>query len=144
VALVVFAALFAASVRAATPAEEKAFLARYEKAFESKDERTLQSFLYTKGADPMVVEFYEAMQSSGIGSEITRIALVPLTAEEERKAGETQDSPSGKVRLPFSPTRKLVLEVKEASSNGSSTSTSECYVGEVDGRLVILVPAPVK
>lgn len=143
----VFTALCAISIspsRAATPTQEQTFVATYKTAFEGKDEKTLQSFLYTKGADPMVVEFYKAMQSSGMGGKVTRIGLVELTPDDVRKAAEIQDSPTGKMRLPVTPTKKLVLEVKDVSSNGSSTSTSECFVGKVDGKLVVVVPARVK
>ena len=129
---------------AATPAEEQAFLATYKTAFEGKDEKTLQSFLYTKDADPTVLEFYKAMQSSGLGGKVTRIELLPLSPEDEEDAAKIKDSPAGKVRLPLAPTKKLVLEVTDVSSNGSSTSTSECFVAEVGGRLVVPVPAPVK
>ena len=131
-------------VCAATPAEEQTFLATYKTAFQGKDEKTLQSFLYTKDADPTVLEFYKAMQSSGMGSKVTRIELVPLSPEDEKKATEIQDSPGGKVRLPLAPKKKLVLEVTDTSSNDSSTSTSACFVAEVGGRLVVLVPVPVK
>jgi len=131
-------------VCAATPAEEQAFLATYKTAFEGQDEKTLQSFLYTKDADPTVLEFYKAMQSSGMGGKVTRIELLPLSPEDEKKAAKIQDSPGGKVRLPLAPTKKLVLEVTDVSSGGSSTSTSECFVAEIGGRLVVPVPAPVK
>jgi len=143
-AVAVTGTLPAAPILAATAAQEQDFLATYKKAFEGKDETTLQSFLYAKGADPTVVEFYKAMQSNGMGGQVTRIDLVTLTPEQEKEATQVQDSPTGKVSLPLHPTKKLVLEVKEVSPEGSSTSTSECFVGEVDGKLVILVPAPVK
>ncbi len=129
---------------AATPAEEQAFLATYKTAFQAKDEKTLQSFLYTKDADPTVLEFYKAMQSSGLGGKVTRIELLPLSPEDEEDAAKIKDSPGGKVRLPLAPTKKLVLEVTDVSSNGSSTSTSECFVAEIGGRLVVPVPAAVK
>ena len=129
---------------AATPAEEQAFLATYKTAFEAKDEKTLQSFLYTKDADPTLLEFYKAMQSSGMGGKVTSIELLPLSPEDEEDAAKIKDSPAGKVRLPLAPTKKLVLEVTDVSSEGSSTSTSECFVAEVGGRLVVPVPAPVK
>jgi hypothetical protein len=131
-------------IRAATPAQEQAFLASYQKAFEGSDEKTLRSFLYTKDADPTVVEFYKAMQSSGMGGKVTRIELVALTPDQEKEAGQLQGTPTGKARLPLPPTRKLVLEVAHVIPEGSSKSTSECFVAEVDGKLVILVPTPVK
>src|SRR5205823_7679239 len=54
-------------VAAATPEQEKAFTDKYKKAFEAKDMATLQSFLYTQGADPAIVGFYKMMQSGEAG-----------------------------------------------------------------------------
>jgi hypothetical protein len=42
---------------AVSPAQEKEFTDKYKTAFEAKDSATLESLLYTKGADPMVLEF---------------------------------------------------------------------------------------
>jgi hypothetical protein len=140
------ASLFTASpLSAATPEQEKAFVDAYKKAFESKDEKTLLSFLYTKDADPTVLQFYTMMMTGEAGGKITSIELVALTPEDVKKADEEQPSPSGgKVKLPIKPMKKLVIKVETKDSNGSSSSTSESFVAEKDGKLVIPVPAPVK
>jgi hypothetical protein len=45
--------------RAGSAEQEKAFTDKYKTAFEAKDTATLESFLYTQGADPMAIEFYK-------------------------------------------------------------------------------------
>jgi len=52
-------------IAAGTPEQEKAFTDKYQKAFEGKDTATLESFLYTQGADPEIVGF-SAVAPSGI------------------------------------------------------------------------------
>ena len=76
---------------AGTPAQEKAFTDKYKTAFEGKDTATLESFLYTTGSDPKIVEFYKMMMSGEAGSKISKIELLDLTPEEAKKAGESQD-----------------------------------------------------
>src|SRR5437899_8612680 len=61
-------------VRAATE-QEKAFVEKYKTALETKDTTTLQSYLYTTGADPMIVGFYKMMQSNGEGAKVSKIDL---------------------------------------------------------------------
>ena len=74
---------------AATPAQEKAFVDNYRKAFETKDAKALQAFLYTKGADPRALEFYKMMLVPDADDKLTSITLVDLTAEDVKKlAGE--------------------------------------------------------
>src|SRR6478609_2178886 len=58
--LLIIPGLFA---RAANAEQEKAFVAKYKTALEANDSATLQSVLYTTGADPMIVGFYKMMQS---------------------------------------------------------------------------------
>ena len=60
--LLIIPGLFA---RAANAEQEKAFVEKYKTALEVNDSATLQSVLYTTGADPMIVGFYKMMQSSG-------------------------------------------------------------------------------
>jgi hypothetical protein len=60
-AALLIAPLCATSLRAGTPAQEKAFVDKYKAAFEAGDKATLQSFLYTQGANPMALEFYKMM-----------------------------------------------------------------------------------
>jgi len=55
------------------------------------------------------------------------------------------DSPmGGKVCLTLKPTKKLIIKVEKKDANGSSTSTSENFIAEKDGKFVIPVPGPCK
>jgi len=132
------------TISASTPAQEKEFVEAYKKAFESKDEATLISFLYTKDADPMALQFYTMMATAEMGSKISSITLDDLTPDDVKKAGEAMDGPSGKMILPLKPVKKLVIKIDQKDSNGSSSSKSESFVAESDGKLVIPVPVPAK
>jgi hypothetical protein len=129
---------------AATPEQEKAFTDKYKVAMEGKDTATLESFLYTKGADPQALEFYKMMQSGEAGEKISNIELVNLTPEDVKKATTPMDGPTGKVCLTLKPTKKLVIKVEKKDGNGSSSSSSENFVAEKDGKFVIPVPGPCK
>ncbi len=129
---------------AATPEQEKAFTDKYKTAFEGKDTATLESFLYTQGADPQALEFYKMMQSGETGEKISTIELVNLTPEDVKKATTPMDGPTGKVCLTLKPTKKLVIKIEKKDSNGSSSSSSESFVAEKDGKFVIPVPGPCK
>ena len=142
--LIVFSALLipAVSAQAATE-QEKAFVDKYKTALEAKDTTALQACLYTTGADPMIVGFYKMMQSSGAGDKVSKIELVDLTPDDAKKASAAQDSPSGgKVCLNLKPTKKLVIVIDKKDENGSSTSTTENFIAEKDGKFVIPVPGP--
>jgi len=128
----------------ARAADEQGFVAAYRKAFEAKDAKTLNGFLYTKGADPMVLDFYKAMQAQGFGETLASIELVTLTPEQVADAMKPKDGPSGKLALTLTPSKKLVLKTATNSESGSSTSTSSIFVAEADGKLVVPVPGPVK
>ena len=132
-----------ASLRAGG-ADEKAFTDKYKTAFESKDTKTLESFLYTTGSDPNALEFYKMMMTGEAGSKIASIELVALTPDEMKKAGEPQEGPGGKMCMTLKPTKKLVIKVEQKDENGSSTSTSSSFVAEKDGKLVIPVPGACK
>jgi hypothetical protein len=139
------APLCAISLQAGTPAQEKEFLDKYKAAFEKGDKAALESFLYTEGANPMALEFYKMMQADGIGGKVTKIELVDLTPEEVKHAAEIQTGPDGsKARLPLKPTKKLKITIEKKDENGSSSSTSENFIAEKDGKYVIPVPATVK
>lgn len=128
----------------ATPATEKSFTDAYKKAIETKDEATLKSFLYTKGADPTALGFYTMMVTAELGGKVSSIELRALTQEDLKKAMEMQPLPSGKnAKLTLTPTKKLVVKIESSDANGTSTSTSESFVAEVDGKFVIPVPGPV-
>ena len=135
---------FAFGIVAATPAQEKAFTDKYKAAMEGKDTAALASFLYIQGSDPEALEFYKMMQSGGAGEKISTIELVNLTPEDLKKATTPTDGPTGKVCLNLKPTKKLVIKVEKKDANGSSSSSSENFVAEKDGKLVIPVPGPCK
>jgi hypothetical protein len=145
ISLLLVAGLSASSLLASSPEQEKEFTDKYKTAFEANDSATLESFLYTKGADPTVLEFYKMMIGQGAGGKISKIELVELSADDAKKAEKIQDGPGGiKLKLPFKPTRKLKITVETKDSNGSSSSTSESFVAEKDGKLVIPVPVAAK
>ncbi len=129
---------------AATPAQEKAFVDAYKKAFEAKDAKTLNSFLYTKGADPQATEFYKMMMTSDMGAKITSIQLADLD-ESDKKRAQGGPGPNGKpMKFTLTPTKKLVIKSEMKDANGSSSSSSEVFVAESDGKLVIPTPGAAK
>jgi hypothetical protein len=84
------------------------------------------------------------MQSGGAGEKISTIELVNLTPEDVKKATTPMDGPTGKVCLNLKPTKKLVIKVENKDPSGSSSSSSENFVAEKDGKFVIPVPGPCK
>jgi hypothetical protein len=133
------------SLHAGSSEKEKAFTDKYKAAFEGKDTAALESFLYTQGSDPMILGFYKMMQSSQVGGKISKIELVDLSPEDTKKATAMQDSPSGgKVCLTLKPVKKLVITMETKDANGSSSSSSENFIAEKDGKFVIPVPGPCK
>src|SRR5580700_5316812 len=116
---------------ATSPDQEKEFTDKYKTAFEAKDSATLESFLYTKGADPTVLDFYKTMVAQGAGGKISKIELVALSVEDAKNAEKTMDGPGGmKLRLPLKPTNKLKITTETKDDNGTSSSTSESFVAE--------------
>lgn len=141
--LMMLSLLAGASLFAATPAQEKAFVEAYKKAFLAKDEKALLAFLYTKGAHPLALEFYSMMMTEGAGAKNATFDLLDLTPEEAKKAAGVQEGPDGtKARLPLKPVKRLVIKV--STTEGGSSSTSQVFVAEAEGRLVIPVPVPAK
>lgn len=139
------ASICSTALHAGTPAQEKDFTAKYKAAYETKDTATLYSFLYTENANPMALDFYRMMMSNGAGEKISKIELVDLTPEEAKKAAGIQDGPGGlKTKLPLKPTKKLVITVETKEGGNSSSSTSESFVAEKDGKIVIPVPVDAK
>jgi hypothetical protein len=132
------------SVYAGDSPQEKAFVDSYKKAFEAKDTAALQSFLYTQGSDPGILEIYKTMQSSDAGEKISKIELVDFTAEEMQKVAMPKDSPmGGKVCFPLKPTKRLMITIDKKDAKGTS-STSGNFIAEKDGKFVIPVPGPCK
>lgn len=141
VSLVAVGAMLVTPAFAATPAQEKAFVDSYKKAYESKDAKALQAMLYTKGADPMALDFYKMMITADMGATLSSIMLVDLTAEDSKKL-ESGKSPDGRpMKMTLKPVKKLVLKTSTKSASGSSTGSSESFVAEFEGKLVIPVPA---
>ncbi len=130
---------------AATPEQEKAFVESYKKALETNDTKALAGFLYTEGAAKETIEFFTMMQNMNAGKKPTSIELVTPTAEEKVKFAKPMEMPDGKkYKMPFTPSKQLVVTYEEKSADGSSSSTSKSPVGEKNGKLVIPVPVPVK
>lgn len=140
-----FLTALAISAHAATPDQEKAFVESYKKALEANDTKALAAFLYTEGAKKETVEFFTMMQTSNAGKSVTSIELVTPSKEEAADYNKAKEMPDGKkYKMPFVPTKQLVIKIEEKSDNGSSTNTSKCPVGEKNGKLVIPVPVPAK
>ncbi|MGH8102732.1 MAG: hypothetical protein ACREIW_15660 [Chthoniobacterales bacterium] len=138
-------AVFCLPLYAGDSAKEKTFVDSYKKAFESKDTAALQSFLYTQGSDPGILEFYKMMQSAEAGGKVSKIELVDLTLDEGKKAAEPQQSPNGaKVCLTLKPTKKLKFTIEKKDENGGSSSETSNFVAEKDGKFVIPVPGKCK
>jgi hypothetical protein len=139
-------ALFLGNLLAGTPAQDKEFVDKYKAAYEKGDKAALEAFLYTKDANPMALEFYKMMQTEGAGTaKISKIELVELTPDDVKKAAEVQSGPDGsKAKLPLTPTKKLKISIETKDANGSSSSSTENFVAEKDGKYVIPVPATVK
>ena len=139
------ACLGASALFAGTPEQEKAFLEKYKKALESNDTTTLQSFLYTQGANPMALQFYTMMQADGAGGTVVKIELVELTPEDVKKAAATMAGPGGlKMRIPLKPVKKLKITVAKKTGDSTSSSSTENLVAEKDGKFVIPVPVTAK
>jgi hypothetical protein len=84
------------------------------------------------------------MLGAEMGGRIASIELLDLSAEDRARAESTM-SPAGKpMKLLLPATKKLVIKSATKDRNGSSSSSSEIFVGESGGRLWILVPAAAK
>ncbi len=140
-------ALLSVSAHAATRADEAAFVATYKKALEAGDAKTLEGFLYTKGAPPQIAEFFRMMVTMPIppGSKVTSVELVTPTADEAAKLNTPKSMPDGNTyKLPLAPYKQIVITVESKDGSSSGTGTSKLPVAEKDGKLVIPVPVPEK
>lgn len=138
-------AAFSIAASAATPAQEKAFVESYKKALESKDTAALKAFLHTEGATPETVEFFTMMQEMTAGQKIASIELVTPSKEDAAKFNKPMEMPDGKTyKMPFAPSKQLVVTIEEKNGDNVSKNTSKSPVGEKNGKLVIPVPVPAK
>ena len=48
------------------------------------------------------------------------------------------------MKMPLKPTKKLKITVETKDANGSSSSSSESFIAEYEGKYVIPVPASAK
>ena len=143
---VAFVATFSAAgiAAAATADEEAAFINAYKTAFAAKDAAALSALLYPKG-DPMAMDFYGQMMTAEMADgTLTGIELKALSADDVANAAAIQDMPSGKMQLLPKPYKKLVLTIDTKTDTTTSSSNSEVFVADVDGKIVISVPAPAK
>lgn len=135
----------AAPAVAATPAQEKAFVDGFKKAVERKDAKALKALLYVKDADPTALEFYNMMIVADFGSTINSIKLVELTAEENKQMAAGGKNIHGKpMKMPLKPIKSLEITTSTKTNNLTANGSSQWYVAESDGKLVIPVPAVVK
>ena len=137
------AALLITSLHAATPDQEKTFVAAYKTALVANDEKVLASFLSTDGATAQLIGFFKSMQMLEPGSTVVSIELITPDAAELAKLTKPLKGPDGRsYKLPLKPVRELVLKAETKTDSSSSTSTSTTGVAEKDGKLVIPVPVP--
>ena len=130
---------------AATPAQEKAFVDGFKKAVERKDAKALKAMLYVKDADPTALEFYNMMIVADFGSTIKSIALVELTAEENKQMETGGKNIQGKpMKMPLKPIKSLEITTATKTADLTASGSSQWYVAEYEGKLVIPVPALVK
>ena len=130
---------------AATPAQEKAFVDGFKKAVERKDAKALKALFYIKDADPTALEFYNMMIVADFGSTIKSIALVELTAEENKQMETGGKNIQGKaMKMPLKPIKSLVISTATKTAELTASGSSQWYVAEHEGKLVIPVPALVK
>lgn len=130
---------------AATPAQEKAFVDSFKIAVERKDAKALKALLYVKDADPTALEFYNMMIVADFGSTINSIKLVELTAEENKQMAAGGKNIHGKpMKMPLKPIKSLEITTSTKTNNLTANGSSQWYVAESDGKLVIPVPAVVK
>lgn len=116
-----------------------------QKAFESKDEKALETLLYTRDTDPTVLEFFNIMIVSDFGSTIKSIKLVDLTAEEDKQMEMGGKNMQGKpIKMPLKPIKSLFITTGSQSTDLTTSGTGQWYVAEYEGKLVIPVPALVK
>ena len=125
-----------------TPAnKEQAFVATFRHALETNDSKTMDSLLMKEGTPAEVVEFYKMMMVVPAETKIESVELITPTAEAAAQYQQSMEMADGKnYKLPITPTKQLVIIMKEGGASGSGTSKSSLPVAEKDGKLVIPLP----
>lgn len=146
VAAIAGASLFAShAVLAATPTQEQAFVDAYKAAYDAKDAGAIKKFLNAKGAIPLGLQLMGLMLTSEFGGKLAVIELRELSPEDVKAVSEVQAMPDGsKARLLPTPYKKLVIQVEAEKAESVTTSTTEVFLAEAGGKLVIATPAPAK
>lgn len=79
------------------------------------------------------------------GTTIKSIKLVDLTTEENKQMEMVGKNIQGKpMKMPLKPIKSLLITTGSKSADLTTTGTSQWYVAEYEGKLVIPVPALVK
>ncbi len=137
--------LQAATVLAATPATEQAFLNAYKAAFAAKDAKAIAALVHTQGANPAILDFYLSGLTSELGKGDLMVELKDLTKDDIAEAGKTMAGPGGaSVKLSPAPYKKLVISVVTKSATGNTTSTTSVYVADEGDKIRIVAPANAK
>lgn len=128
---------------AATP-QEQAFIDSYKKALEANDTKTLEGLVYDKDADPEQLAEIKESLTPGEGMKVSKVELADVSAQEIEQAMTPQEGPDGTVSaFTVKPTKKLIVTL--GATDGSDFSfSSQRAVGEVNGKLLILVPSVIK
>jgi hypothetical protein len=143
--LIITVALPLCSARAASPAEEKAFVESYKKALEAGDAKALAGFLYTEGAQPEADRILQDDANDESGRKSHEHRTGDTISSRRGKIQQTDDHARWKVlRDGLKPTKQLVIVSETKDANGSNKSTSKSPVAEKNGKLVIPVPVPAK
>lgn len=140
---VVVSLISSLSAFAATP-QEQAFIDSYKKALEANDTKTLEGLLYTKDADPEKLAEIKESLSLAEGMTVSQVELVDVTSQEITQAMTPYKGPDGKMSaLTVKPAKKLIVTLA-AVEDSTFSFTSQRAVGDIDGKLLILVPSVVK
>lgn len=129
---------------AVTPAQEQAFIEQYRKAHHAKDTRGMHALLHVKGADPKALDFYRMMITADMDATLTSVTLAELTAEDKQRLANTKGPDGRAMKMTLKPAKKLVVKTHTKTASQDSTGSSESFVAEFDGKLVIPVPAASK
>lgn len=125
---------------ATAPADkEQAFIAAIRVALEKRDIKAMDPLLLKDGTPAEVVAVFSSMLDLPASIKIGNVELLTPSAEEAAEYNQAIEMPDGKkYKLPITPTKTLVMMMKEEGAKGTSKSTLP--VAEKDGKLVIPFP----